>query len=88
MRALSPVRSESFTRYSRNYVSHTVGDHTSLLALIEKRFLPTGDNGKHLHLTRRDENANPLEDLFDFDRSPSLDTTLTQAAPPVTDCTP
>jgi phospholipase C len=71
-----------------HYVSHTNGDHTSLLALIEKRFLATGDDGKPLHLTKRDEHANPLEDLFDFDRAPSLGTTLTQAAPPATDCTP
>src|SRR5215470_20058714 len=37
------------------YVSHTVGDHTSLLALIEKRFLASG--GSPLHLTRRDRSA-------------------------------
>jgi phospholipase C len=71
----------------QHYVSHTVGDHTSLLALIERRFLADGEGG-HLHLTRRDEHANALEDLFDFDRSPSLNTSLTQAAPPAKDCTP
>src|ERR1700732_1072269 len=27
-----------------HYVSHTIGDHTSLLALIEKRFLSTAGN--------------------------------------------
>jgi len=48
-----------------HYVSHTVADHTSILALIEKRFL----NGAHL--TARDGNASTLEDLFDFDNSPS-----------------
>lgn len=68
------------------YVSHTVGDHTSLLALIEKRFLASG--GSPLHLTRRDYYANTLEDLFDFDNSPSLNTPMIQAQPPVVDCTP
>ena len=80
----------------QHYVSHTVGDHTSLLAFVEKRFLSSGngnshgeDNGAHpQHLTARDGSANPLEDLFDFDRAPSLKTALTQAAPPAVDCTP
>jgi phospholipase C len=71
----------------RHYVSHTVGDHTSLLALIEKRFMGGGGDDRP-HLTERDAHADPLEDLFDFDRSPSLDTPVTQAAPPTTDCTP
>jgi phospholipase C len=71
----------------RHYVSHTVGDHGSILALIEKRFLPSG-NGGSLHLTARDQNANTLEDLFDFNNSPSLNTPVTQAAPPIVDCTP
>jgi phospholipase C len=53
----------------QHYVSHTVGDHTSLLALIERRFL----SGDKTHLTERDAHANTLEDLFDFDHSPSLD---------------
>lgn len=66
-----------------HYVSHTTGDHTSLLALIERRFLPAGS-----HLTRRDANADTLEDLFDFDRSPSRDAVVTQAALPAQDCTP
>ena len=48
------------------YVSHTVGDHGSILALIEKRF--TGNQ----HLTQRDANANDLEDLFDFNDAPSM----------------
>jgi phospholipase C len=68
------------------YVSHAVGSHTSLLALIEKRFLNVG--GQPLHLTKRDQSSNTLEDLFDFANSPSLSTTLTQAAPPAIDCTP
>jgi phospholipase C len=66
-----------------HYVSHTVGDHTSILALIEKRFLPDGS-----HLTARDQNASTLEDLFDFNGSPSLGTPIGQAAPPSVDCTP
>ena len=69
-----------------SYVSHTVGDHTSLLALIEKRFLNNG--GTPLHLTKRDASANTLEDLFDFNNSPSVNTTVTLAAPPTNDCTP
>ena len=75
----------------RHYVSHTVGDHTSLLAFIEKRFMstPNGtDASTHQHLTKRDQSANPLEDLFDFDAAPSLGITLTHAAPPTVDCTP
>ena len=47
------------------YVSHTVGDHGSILALIEKRF--TGNQ----HLPQRDANANDLEDLFDFNNARS-----------------
>lgn len=82
-----------------HYVSHTVGDHTSLLAFIEKRFLttepsggrPSADEdagGARQHLTRRDQHASTLEDLFDFDRAPSLDTPIGLAAPPENDCTP
>jgi phospholipase C len=79
-----------------HYVSHTVGDHTSLLALIEKRFLSLdegemngdGDDNARLHLTRRDQHANTLEDLFDFEHLPSLDTAIAPAAPPANDCTP
>ncbi len=80
----------------RNYVSHTVGDHTSMLALIEKRFMSVDEDGDkdrddkdaRAHLTRRDQHANTLEDMFDFDRSPSLNTPVTKAAPPAQDCTP
>jgi hypothetical protein len=46
------------------------------------------DASTHQHLTKRDQFANPLEDLFDFDAAPSLGITLTQAAPPTVDCTP
>ena len=69
-----------------HYVSHVIGDHTSMLALIEKRFLTT--SGTRQHLTLRDEYANTLEDMFDFSHSLSLNTVLTEALPPVNDCTP
>jgi phospholipase C len=65
-----------------HYVSHRVGDHTSLLALIEKRFL----HGQHL--TARDAHAATLEDLFDFGAAPSLNARVSPAlAPaPLTPC--
>jgi len=46
--------------YARpGFVSHTIYDHTSILRFIETRFdLPA--------LTRRDANANPVLDVFDF----------------------
>jgi len=69
-----------------SYVSHTIGDHTSLLALIEKRFLSNATTT--VHLTRRDAFAHDLEDLFDFDNSPSLGATVGTAQPPADDCTP
>jgi Phosphoesterase family len=72
----------------RSYVSHAVADHTSLLALIEKRFL-TGPDSKTQHLTERDGHAWTLEDMFDFKRSPSLSTAMPPPAPlPAVDCTP
>lgn len=44
-----------------HYVSHQVGDHTSILKFIEKRFnLPA--------LSRRDAAAHDLLDMFDFSR--------------------
>jgi phospholipase C len=58
------------------YVSHTLADHTSLLALIEKRFL----NGAYM--TARDQNAATLEDMFDFDQAPSLNATIPSAPLP------
>ena len=61
------------------YVSHTTGDHTSLLALIEKRFL----NGKHLNA--RDGNANTLEDMFDFDHSLSAGMSVSSTLAPEPD---
>ena len=64
-----------------SYVSHLTGDHTSLLALIEKRFM------RGAHLTRRDQYANDLEDLFDFDTAPSLNTQVGTAQAPQENCT-
>jgi phospholipase C len=59
------------------YVSHTVADHTSILALIEARFTP----GQHL--TMRDAAADDLEDLFDFNTAPSLKANVSPSlAPP------
>lgn len=76
-----------------HYVSHTVGDHTSILALIEKTFMTPAsgeerDDPARPHLTRRDQHASTLEDMFDFDRSPSLNTSIGVALPPTQDCTP
>jgi phospholipase C len=65
-----------------HYVSHTVGDHTSLLALIEKRFLNVGDEAPRPHLTARDLNADTLEDMFDFDHRASLDALIHDAPAP------
>ena len=70
------------------YVSHIVGDHTSLLAFIEKVFTSADDDSVRPHLTLRDLHASTLEDMFDFNRAPSLDTNVSQAAPPLVDCTP
>ena len=82
-----------------HYVSHTVGDHTSILALIERVFMTPAassreekddddDEVSHPHLTRRDQHAHTLEDMFDFNRSPSLNTSVGVALPPAQDCTP
>ncbi|TMQ23933.1 MAG: hypothetical protein E6J90_09500 [Deltaproteobacteria bacterium] len=65
------------------YVSHTVADHTSMLAFVETVFMP-----RDQHLTERDRRAHNLLDLFDFASSPSLDTPVGTALPPVNDCTP
>jgi phospholipase C len=70
-----------------SYVSHTTGDHTSLLAMIEKRFMSSGI-GTTAYLTKRDHYANDLEGMFDFDHSPSLNTPVGSAQPPQNDCTP
>src|SRR5579871_5930151 len=48
--------------YARpKYVSHVVHDHTSITRFIEARFLLGA-------LTKRDANAEPLYDLFDFSK--------------------
>jgi phospholipase C len=69
-----------------SYISHTVADQTSILALIEHRFL--NSSGTPASLTDRDKYANTAEDMFDFTTSPSLQTAVTQAEPPAVDCTP
>jgi phospholipase C len=87
-----------------SYVSHTVGDHTSILALIETVFMTTAgrkdkdsdkrdgkdedDSPAHPFLTKRDQHANTLEDMFDFNTSPSLNAKIGVALPPAQDCTP
>ena len=59
-----------------HYVSHTLGSHTSLLAFLENRFsLPS--------LTTRDANASDLEDMFDFDGSPSASAAIGTAPLPM-----
>lgn len=68
-----------------SYVSHIEGDHASLLAFIEMRFLSAV---KTAHMTKRDAHANDLEDLFDFANSPSLNTRIGTAHWPHNDCTP
>jgi phospholipase C len=61
----------------KNYVSHTVYDHTSILRLVESKWnLPA--------LSARDANAHPMLDCFDF-RSPAfLTPPVLPAAPPPT----
>ena len=66
-----------------HYVSHTVADHTSLLALIEKRFFSLAGGGDtRPHLTARDQYAATPEDMFDFNRAPSKNTSVPTAPPP------
>jgi hypothetical protein len=36
----------------------------------------------------RDQHASTLEEMFDFEGSPSLNTAVGQASPPASDCTP
>jgi len=49
----------------KKFVSHVVHDHTSILRFIETRFdLPA--------LTRRDANADPMLEFFDFQNPPFL----------------
>jgi hypothetical protein len=73
--------------------SHSVSDHTWVLALIEMRFMVAStpfalDRHDHPHLTRRDRFAHTLEDMFDFENSPSLNTPVSTAVPPANDCGP
>lgn len=49
----------------RHHLSHRVTDHTSVTRLVESRFGASA-------LSRRDANADPLSDLFDFDAPPRL----------------
>jgi phospholipase C len=52
--------------YSKpHYVSHHVYDHTSILRLLEARFIMPA-------MTARDANAEPLFDLFDFKKPPAF----------------
>jgi phospholipase C len=67
----------------RQYVSHSVADHTSILSFIETVFMPRGQ-----HVTERDRTAHNLVDMFDFEHAPSLNTKVGTAAPPAVDCTP
>src|SRR5207302_1231542 len=46
-----------------HFLSHTVGDHTSLIAFIEKRFLSLYDSDESLHLTKRDQQEDIAEAL-------------------------
>ncbi|HWE69993.1 MAG TPA: alkaline phosphatase family protein [Acidimicrobiales bacterium] len=49
----------------KNYVSHTIYDHTSVLKLVETKWnLPA--------MTRRDAGANDLLDMVDFNASPEF----------------
>jgi phospholipase C len=49
----------------KNFVSHTIYDHTSILKTVEEKWnLPA--------LTRRDANANSLFDMLDFHRKPAF----------------
>jgi phospholipase C len=70
-----------------HYVSHVVGDHDSILAFIEKRFM-TQANGTVPHLTGRDAAASTLEDMFDFTNAPSKKTMVAAVQGPAQDCTP
>ena len=67
----------------RQYVSHSVVDHTSILSFIETVFMPSGQ-----HVTERDRTAHNLLDMFDFEHAPSMNTQVGTAAPPAVDCTP
>jgi phospholipase C len=58
----------------RDFVSHTVYDHTSVLSTLERKWnLPA--------LTRRDANANDLFDMVDLQSPPAFDKPPTLKAP-------
>ncbi len=59
-----------------HYVSHVVSDHTSILKLVEERFL----GGRSL--TKRDAQASDLSDMFDFVNSPSVNLAISPAIAP------
>ncbi len=71
---------------------HNVSDHTLVLALIEKRFMSftpfPRDHNNHPHLTHRGQFADTLEDMYDCENSPSLNTAVSKAARPDNDCGP
>lgn len=66
-----------------------------MLALIEKGFMTgpgvtsgAGADDTRSHLTRRDLDADTLQDMFDFEHLLSLNTAIGIALPPTNDCTP
>jgi phospholipase C len=59
-----------------HYVSHVVSDHTSILKLIEERFLGG------ISLTSRDARASDLTDMFDFVNAPSAGLRVSPAVAP------
>jgi phospholipase C len=73
-----------------HYVSDVVSDHASVLPLIEERFMMpfNGGGDDHPHLTRRDQFANTLEDMFNFENSPSLNTNVMTSVLPINGCGP
>ena len=72
-----------------HFVSHRVADHASLLAFIEKRFLSDGDDDEgRSHLTARDQHAWTLDDLFDFEKSPSAKAPVPPPTAPPANCVP
>jgi len=60
-----------------HYVSHLVSDHTSILKLIEERFL----GGRSL--TERDAQASDLSDMFDFVHAPSISLAVSPSVAPI-----
>jgi phospholipase C len=66
----------------KDYVTHVVHDHTSILAMVERKWnLPA--------LTYRDANAADLTDFLDFSRPAFADPpTLASASTPAASCTP